>query len=237
MGRSAAAIALFVVLLAASSASARASSLEDAVRASTVLVIGMIGDHPAVGSGVIVEARPERLTILTAKHVAMLQAPDVIASDGRRLDVIDVNVIPGFDLAVIHAVFAQHAQFDPPEGRHMLFTEVQTSYLPLYPAAVLAASSSLVADEPVFVWGYAGRSGLGIVHGTILSTDPALPDGPANGRFAIRCADCRPGMSGAGVFTESGKLVGILSAAWKTPDGIVRMIEVEPLTPVTAAAL
>ena len=45
-----------------------------------------------------------------------------------------------------------------------------------------------------------------------------LPDGPANGRYAVDCNTCHRGDSGGGVFDANGDLVGVYVGYFEMDD-------------------
>ena len=53
--------------------------------------------------------------------------------------------------------------------------------------------------------------------------------GRSQAHIALHCAACARGDSGAGVFTQDGRLAGILTGGWEHPDGTAVFIEVEPI--------
>jgi hypothetical protein len=53
----------------------------------------------------------------------------------------------------------------------------------------------------------------------VTQTGGVLPDGPANGRFALSCSLCHRGDSGAGVFDAAGDLIGVYVGFWTYDNG------------------
>jgi hypothetical protein len=202
-----ASLLLFGMSLGASAA--RAGSL-DGVRDTAVVVIATAKDKEAVGSGVVVDATPTHIRVLTARHVALFGELVVrIHGSSRRAHI--VRTWPDHDLALIDA------EVDP-----MHFGSIQSAHV--------GAPGS--AGAPIFVLGSGDTFDAALLPGSIDALNPALPDGPANGRFTIACAKCAHGDSGSGIFDQDGMLIGILSAAWVTPTGQVVMLVAEPATEI-----
>jgi hypothetical protein len=186
-------------------APAHADSL-DAVRDTAVVVIATARDKEAVGSGVVVDATPTHIRVLTARHVALFGELVIrVHGSSRRAHI--VRTWPDHDLALIDA------DVDP-----MHFGSIQS-------ARVGTPSG---AGAPIVILGSGDTFETALLPGSIDTLDPALPDGPANGRFTIACAKCAHGDSGSGIFDKDGMLIGILSAAWVTPAGKVVMLVAEP---------
>jgi hypothetical protein len=199
------AVAFFSLTLSFGPAAARADSL-DAARQSAVVVIATSRDKVAVGSGVVVACDPEHIRVLTARHVALFGDLVVrIHGSSRRAHV--VRSWPDHDLALIDA------EIDP-----MHFGAIDSAHV--------GPPSS--AGAPIFILGSGDTVDAALLPGSIDQLNPALPDGPANGRFTIVCATCAHGDSGSGIFDQNGTLIGILSSAWVTPTGQVVMLVAEP---------
>jgi S1-C subfamily serine protease len=79
--------------------------------------------------------------------------------------------------------------------------------------------------EAITVLGHTGDGFWEQAQGTVVGT---------GARISIDCAACAPGDSGAGVFDSQGRLLGILTRAWKIKNGgPVLYIEVEPAAAFT----
>lgn len=205
-------VSLLVCSVLLGAAVARADSL-DAARATAVVVIATAGDKEAVGSGVVVDATPQRIRVLTARHVALFGELFVkIRGSSRPAHV--VRTWSDHDLALVEA------DVDP-----MHFGSIQ-------PAHVAAPSPP---GASIYILGSGDTFDAALLPGSIDELNPALPDGPANGRFTIVCAKCAHGDSGSGIFDENGMLIGILSSAWVTPSGQVVMLVAEPATEILAS--
>jgi S1-C subfamily serine protease len=173
--------------------------------ACTVLIVTPFSAaQSAYAAGVILRERSGRLEIVTAAHVPNLDRALVITQRGEALRVSEVAPIPGHDLALLKTAA----------------TALQ------YPPATLAATLSY--DQPVDVWGFPQSTTPQVARGTILSTAAEFP-GRSQAHIALHCVSCARGDSGAGVFTQDGRLAGILTGGWEHPDGTAVFIEVEPI--------
>jgi mono/diheme cytochrome c family protein len=74
----------------------------------------------------------------------------------------------------------------------------------LHPAIIAAPQS----NEAVHIWG-SGYGGPAFETGAIAAVGAEMPDGPANGRYALGCVTCHQGDSGSGIFNVRGQLVGV----------------------------
>ncbi len=192
-----------VLLWVINSSSVCAAAEYDGTLESTVLITAPLGKVAAYASGVIVADR-QTLVVLTAAHVAQLGNLTVITSLGERLAVRATRIISGRDLALVETERASY-RYTTPE---------------------LAPADQVRQD--MHLWGFPRSNAPTRSDASILSLQPAIPDGNPNGRFTIECPSCDHGDSGAGVFTSDGRLVGILTSAWKNAQGVVLMIVVEP---------
>jgi hypothetical protein len=203
---------LLVITLYLSASAARADSL-DGVRDTAVVVIATARDKEAIGSGVIVDATPTHIRVLTARHVALFGELVIrVHGSSRRAHI--VRTWPDHDLALIDA-----------DVDLMHFGSIQSAHVGM-PSG---------AGAPIVILGSGDTFETALLPGSIDALDPALPDGPANGRFTIACAKCAHGDSGSGIFDQEGMLIGILSAAWVTPTGKVVMLVAEPAAEILQA--
>ena len=233
MTRPALALVLLAASIVSSAAPAHAVSSVHGGRAATVRISGLQNGSPAIGAGVIIKTDRDALTILTAKHVADLDDLAILTYDGKALRCIEKITISGYDLAIVRAGLSPPRMLLGSGLRGDLFVSANASSLSDYSPVKLG--TALETAMAIHIWSYGPNAQSDLTRGRVLDTNPIFPDGPANGRFAITCAMCAPGMSGAGVFSDDGRLLGILSAGWKTSQGDLKMIEVEPLGPALFA--
>lgn len=196
-----------ILLLAATAARGTAY---DIALTSTVLITAPLPNGTAYAAGVIVRD-DTFLFVLTAAHVAQNQDLKILTSGGEQLRVQSVQLFPGHDLALLQTTTASQQ----------------------YPTPVLAPVTPS-ADE-LYLWGFPESTSPARAVASISDLSPVLPDGDANGRFTIVCESCDHGDSGSGIFTREGRLIGILTAAWKNRRGVVRMIVAEPALPALSA--
>ncbi|HYK52109.1 MAG TPA: serine protease [Candidatus Eremiobacteraceae bacterium] len=195
------------VLTVLDSALALASPIDKTNADETVIVYSDNGTVTNIGSGVIVGQRNSSLEIVTAAHVVVGANPRIQLDSGVTLGVVDVDRIAGFDLAVLDT--------RPYDGRTESASFGQPS-----------------AGEEVHIWGQRLTQRYVESQASVTDLDPALPEGPADGRFAIDCTTCGHGDSGAGVFDAHGDLLGILEGARRDQFGNVAFVECEPIAPI-----
>jgi S1-C subfamily serine protease len=183
LGRTAIRTILAVSLGFAAPAAALAA---DRAADGAVVVLAKTATENGIGAGTIVAMNGDLIRVLTANHVAIHGALSVRFDDGAVFPAHIISQFPSHDLAVIQA------QVDP--------VLAQT----LHPAPVAAPLS----HELVHIWG-SGVNGPALETGSIEAVGAELPDGPANGRYALGCATCHQGDSGGGVFDARGALVGV----------------------------
>jgi len=190
-----------------------ASPAERVAVDETVVVYAANGMQTNIGAGVIVGRRDGALVIATAAHV--IAAANVIANgavrvrldSGEQLNVAEIDRIGGFDLALLKTA----------------------SYDGWISSAALGQPS---AGEDVYIWGHRLAQSYVESQASITDVDPILPEGPADGRFAIECPTCGHGDSGAGVFDSRGRLLGILEGARRDQNGNIVYVECEPVAPI-----
>jgi len=190
--------------------------MQEATKAQTFVVQSMLdGTRAEIGSGVVVRREGDVLTIATAAHVVRRPQSLRILDASRQsyYDVIDVRAISGYDLALVR-VRAKKT-------------------FPVQPAPFARAT----VGEAVWVWGNPADTFWTLSAGTVQTVDTQLPNQSGAPRITIVCASCSYGDSGAGVFSNDGKLVGILSAGWRDRAGTVRFVQVEPITPIAQEVL
>ncbi len=165
-----------------------------------------------IGSGVLVGRDADVLTLATAAHVVSAATRLRILDATRRAyyDVLDVRLFPPSDVALIR-VRAQ------PQFR-------------VEPVAIALASTG----DRIWLWGHPRDTFWTSATGVVQSIDAQLP-GESGGKILLSCDACAQGDSGSGVFTESGKLIGIVVGAW-SKHGRVLFTEVEPLIPIAKYA-
>lgn len=186
-----------------------ASSIDSVDESATVVVRTVDGPIERIGAGVIVGRDAGRLLVATAAHVLGSSSPDVQTDSGDVVAAAKIVRIPGYDLAIIETV--------PYEG-----------------IASVAVTGSPALGEGVHVWGHRLARDFVESGASIVDLDPVLPEGAANGRFAIACEACDHGDSGAGVFDDRGRLLGILEGARRDQFGDVAFVQVEPIAPLEA---
>lgn len=200
------------MLLCAVRAPSFARSPEAIEEDETVTIISADRMTVRVGSGVVVSKSGSALVVATAAHNVANGGLTVQTRSGERLNVLKVVTIPGFDLALL----TTSAYVGP------VFT---------------ATFGSPTLGAPVRVWGHRFDKPDVESSGSILDLDPMLPEGPANGRFAIDCQTCGHGDSGGGVFDVDGRLIGILEGARRDQLGNLAFVQVEPIAPLEAPDL
>jgi len=183
-------------------------------QADGAVVVRALGQNDdEMGAGTIVGVAGNTVTIITAKHVAIYGPMNITFADGTRADAKIVSMIPGRDLALASA------DVDPAFAAN------------LHVATIGHPSSNL----PVHVWG-SGLNGPAFEAGSIKSVGADLPDGAPGARYALDCALCHQGDSGAGVFDAHGQLVGIYVGFFVMDSGKLSVAE-EPLDSKTLAAI
>jgi S1-C subfamily serine protease len=151
--------------------------------------IVLIQTRSGQGSGVIVQRSGSTYTILTAAHVVsdLRSSPLQITTPDRQQHTsnpIEVKIAPdSLDLATISFQSEQN-----------------------YPVAELGDSATAIKGQPIFAVGFQGTA-LKLNSGTVVATSRQSQDRGYG--LAIGNADILPGMSGGGLFTETGTLIGI----------------------------
>lgn len=201
------ALAVFVVLAAvAPAARAGETALNQSQAQTFVVQVAFDDERGAIGAGVLVARDGDVLTIATAAHVIAQKGTLQILDVTRRIyyHVLDVQALPDYDLAFIQVRASD--QF----------------------AVVPAQIASPVAGEPVAIWGNTGDGFWVPAAGNVLRTSAQIPGEFGTPRITITCQSCTFGDSGSGVFNAQGRLLGILTRAWRKKNGPVLYIEVEP---------
>ncbi|HLI96186.1 MAG TPA: serine protease [Candidatus Baltobacteraceae bacterium] len=201
------AIALVAFLAMAAPAARADDGVPAQARQQTFVVqVAFDEEHGAIGAGVLVARDGDVLTLATAEHVVSekgtLQILDVTRRNYYR--VIDIQTLPDYDLALIR-VYAQ----------------------PDFTAEPVQIGDA-AAGEPVTVLGNTGDGFWEPASGTVLQTSAQIPGVFGSPRITIACDACSFGDSGSGVFDSQGRLLGILTRAWRKKNGPVLFIEVEP---------
>jgi len=172
-------VILALVLPAAALASDRSGD-------GAVVVLAHVPGTNGIGAGTIVALNGTTVRVLTANHVAAFGTLQVRFEDGTTVPARILSQFPTRDLAIIEA-------------------EVDPSLAATLHAAPVAAPRS---HEAVHIWG-SGFNGPAYETGAVSALGTPMPDGPANGRFALGCEACHQGDSGGGVFDAQGELVGV----------------------------
>jgi S1-C subfamily serine protease len=151
--------------------------------------IVLIQTKSGQGSGVIIQRTGNTYTILTAAHVVndLRSSPLQITTPDRQQYIgepIEVKIAPNaLDLATVSFQSEQN-----------------------YPVAELGDSAAAIKGQPVFAVGFQGTD-LKLNSGTVVATSRQSQD--RGYALAIGTADILPGMSGGGLFTQAGTLIGI----------------------------
>jgi S1-C subfamily serine protease len=151
--------------------------------------IVLIQTRSGQGSGVIIKRTGNTYTILTAAHVVndLRSLPLQITTADRQQhtsNLIEVKIAPdSLDLATISFQSEQD-----------------------YAVAELGNSATAIKGQPIFAVGFQGTS-LKLNSGTVVATSRQSQDRGYG--LAIGNADILPGMSGGGLFTDTGTLIGI----------------------------
>jgi S1-C subfamily serine protease len=183
-------------------------------QADGAVVVRALGQNDdEMGAGTIVGVAGNTVTIITAKHVAVYGPMNITFADGTRADAKIVSMVPGRDLAIASA-------------------DVDPAYAASLHVATIGRPAS---NLPVHVWG-SGLNGPAFETGSIKSVGAPLPDGAPGARYALDCALCHQGDSGAGVFDAHGQLVGIYIGFFVMDSGRLSIAE-EPLDSKTLAAI
>jgi len=164
-----------------------------------------------VGAGTIVARSGTTIRILTAKHVATFGALTVRFDDGTRVAAHLLSAMPERDLAIVEA-------------------DVPTELAARLHAATIAAPH---AQDAIHVWG-SGLSGPAFEPGAVTRVGADMPDGAANGRYALACGLCHEGDSGGGVFDARGRLIGVYIGYFPMHVGRISVAE-SPLEAVRLA--
>ena len=166
---------------------ARAMAISPAASITDRIVL--IQTRSGQGSGVIVKRTGNTYTILTAAHVVndlqssplKITTPDLQQHIG---DPIEVKIAPNaLDLATISFQSEQE-----------------------YAVAELGNSDTVIKGQPIFAAGFQGTS-LKFHAGTVVAISHQAQDRGYG--LAIGSAAIFPGMSGGGLFSEAGTLIGI----------------------------
>lgn len=214
--RSWAALAAIVLLGFPAQARADDAALAQSRRQTFVVEVCDTERHAsAIGSGVVVARDGDTLVLATAAHTVAQRGTLRILDVSRDAyyDVLNVQTIDDYDLALIRV--RSHPGF----------------------AITAADVATPVAGERVFVWGHTIDGLWQLATGSVQQTNAQIPGANGVARIAIECAQCAHGDSGAGVFDERGRLLGVLTRAWKKSGGPVLFIEVEPAALISQQVL
>ena len=190
-------VVALAALLTSLAAPAFATTATPRSAEGAVVVVATTASERGIGAGTIVAASGDRVRILTAKHVAVFGALSVRFGDADQAAPARIlATIPGHDIAVIEATVD-----------------------PAVAASLRVAHVGAVRErEAVHVRG-SGLDGPDFEPAAVTQTRGDLPDGPAAGRYALACALCHRGDSGAGVFDAAGDLVGVYVGYWTYENG------------------
>ncbi len=195
------------IYLLATAAAARAGDAQAMARQQTFVVQSCTGAQQAeIGGGVVVARNGDVLTLATAAHLILPKATLRILDVTRRAyyDVLDVRTFPEYDLAFIRV-------------------RAQTDF-PISPVEIAQAKPG----ESVWLWGHPADGFWRLASGSVKQTDAHIAGLSGASRITIDCETCAHGDSGSGVFDEQGRLLGILTRAWRTAGAPVLFLEVEP---------
>ncbi len=167
-----------------------------------VVVLADNGSIHGIGAGTIVGIAGTQIRIVTAKHVATFGSLRVRLDDGSLFAAHVFALSSNQDVAVIEA------SIDP-------------RIAPRLHAAPIALPQS---REAVYAWG-SGNDGPAFEPAAVERVGAPLPDGAPGGRYALACALCHRGDSGAGVFNERGDLVGVYIGYFELASGRVHVAE------------
>lgn len=207
--------ALLVALLLMGSPARAGQTAEDLARRQTFVIQSMLDDRNAdIGSGVVVGRISDVLTIVTVAHLAGIHRPLRILDESRAAyyQVLDVRIVPGYDLALVRVRAQPGFAVEP------------------------ALFAHAVPGEPVSVWGNPGNAFWVRSSATVAGLAVQLPGQTAE-RITIDCPTCSFGDSGAGVFGPDGGLIGIVSSGWRNGAGHVMFVQVEPVLPLADVLL
>ena len=178
----------------------------------SVVVLATQGPVHGIGVATIVAKSGTRVRLLTAAHVASHGTLQLRLADGSDVPARLIATVPGQDLAVIEA------------------DVTEASAAVLRPASIARPQTA----EPVHVWG-SGNDGPAYETATVSNVGSDLPDGAPHGRYALGCALCHQGDSGAGIFNARGELVGVYIGFFEVKSGRVSVAELPTGEVVTAA--
>jgi S1-C subfamily serine protease len=178
----------------------------------SVVVLATQGPVHGIGVGTIVAKSGTHVRLLTAAHVATHGTLQLRLADGSEVSAHLIATVPGQDLALIEA------------------DVTEASAAVLRPAPIARPQSA----EPVHVWG-SGNDGPAYETATVSNVGSDLPDGAPHGRYALGCALCHQGDSGAGIFNARGELVGVYIGYFDVKSGRVSVAEL-PSDDVAVAA-
>jgi S1-C subfamily serine protease len=205
---------ILVAAISAGAPLAALASVRPADRASygAVVVHAHIPGEQAIGAGTIIAQLGSTIRVVTANHVAAFGTLNISFDDGTSVPARIVVAYPGNDIALIEATV------DPAEAAA------------IHPAVVGAPHS----NEPVRIWG-SGNLGPALESGATTQIGADLPDGPANGRYALTCDTCHRGDSGGGIFDASGALVGVYVGYFEMDASRLSVAELLPSTALKIA--
>jgi Trypsin-like peptidase domain len=194
------AVALSTFAPSAARAAADADRVAEHTRRSTAVVTARVTpESEAVGAGVILAVSPN-VIVLTAGHLAARKNLAVRTFAGEQLHIVAEYPVADRDLALIVA-----------SG-------------PCTGCEAAETAGSILTGAPIHVWGNPFGRRYVESSGTIADLHPAIPGFATNGRFALACDACDVGDSGAGVFDERGRLLGIVTEGWDGGKGPKRVI-------------
>ena len=188
------------------------SAAVDRSAEGSVIVLATQGSVHGIGVGTVIAKAGTRVRVLTAAHVATHGTLQLRLQDGTESPARLLVVVSGRDLALIEA-------------------DVTAATAASLQAAPLAQPQ---AAQPLHVWG-SGNDGPAYETATARNVGAAMPDGAPHGRYALGCALCHEGDSGAGIYNERGELVGVYIGYFDITSGRLSVAEL-PTADVAMAA-
>ncbi len=204
-------LAASIITLGTAPASAFAAVADRSAEGS-VIVLATQGSVHGIGVGTVIAKAGTHVRVLTAAHVATHGTLQLRLQDGSESPARLVVAVAGRDLALIEA-------------------DVAVASAASLQAALVARPE---AAELVHVWG-SGNDGPAYETATVRNVGRDLPDGAPHGRYALGCALCHEGDSGAGIYNERGELVGVYIGYFEVTSGRVSVAELPTGDVVTAA--
>lgn len=206
----AAAFLFATIAVPATAIAADSSFVSQHTRRSTAFVSARVDDRSqAVGAGVIIAVSPN-VIVLTARHLAGRKNLALHTYSGEDLRIVAEYEVADRDLALIVA-----------SG-------------PCTGCEAAETADAVTIGEPIHVWGNPQGRPYTLSAGSVVDLHPNLPGFATNGRFALACDTCDVGDSGAGVFDQRGRLLGIVTEGWDGLSGTRKRVIAEPANQAAA---